>query len=353
MTELQLRLSDQEATEAVMNRDSAYDGRFYFGVVTTGIYCLPSCSSRQPRPENLRFFVSGDVAEQAGFRACKRCKPDTHSTQHANLIEVARYIESHVDERLSLNDLASQFSMSPTYLQKSFKAAIGLSPKTFQDGIRREQFKSLLKKGQSVTDAVFEAGYGSVSRVYENTESKLGMSPASYRAGAKGELIHYIAGQTALGVLMLAATNKGVCFAMFGEVESELLAKLESEFPKATLTLAENNKQVRAWFVAINKHLSSKAPRPSIPLDIRGTAFQLKVWQFLQSIDDGTTVSYTELAKGIGQPTATRSAATACGKNRIAVLVPCHRVLRGDGSLGGFRWGLERKQQLLDIETSN
>lgn len=345
-------LSDEEAINAVLQRDASYDGKFYFAVVTTGVYCRPSCTSRQPRVENLRFFDSGDLAEQAGYRACKRCKPDSVLSRHQDIVEVARYIEAHSDERLTLNTLATRFDLSETYLQKSFKAAIGLSPKAFHNGIRQQRFKSLLKSGQSVTDAVFEAGYGSVSRVYESSDSKLGMTPAAYQAGAMQEHISYVCRETALGFLMLAATDKAVCFAMFDNNKKTLLKALQREFPKANLEPAgtSNSSQIQKWYSAINRYLQSGGPEPSIPLDLRGTAFQIKVWRFLQTTAAGNTLSYGELAEMLGQPTATRAVATACGKNRIALLIPCHRILRADGSMGGYRWGLDRKQDLLERE---
>ena len=347
-----LAISTEEALSAVRARDAGYDGQFFFAVVTTGIFCRPSCSSRQPRPENIRFFQSQTEAKSAGFRACKRCKPEAVVSKHQQIIEVARYIEAHADQSLSLNKLAAQFDLSPTYLQKTFKSAIGLSPKAFQNGIRQQRFKSLLKNGRTITDAVFEAGYGSLSRVYEGVDEKLGMSPTAYRDGAHNEAISFVCRETVLGMLMLAATNKGVCFAMFAEEEAPLQSMLEAEFPNAIFSKAGPSAQLDSWFDAINKHLLGTGPHPLIPTDVRGTAFQIKVWEFLQSVKPGETVSYSDVANGIGQPTATRSAASACGKNRIALLIPCHRVLRSDGSLGGFRWGIERKQQLLNIEQS-
>ena len=343
-------ISPEEAMNAVRSRNASYDGRFFFAVVTTGIYCRPSCSARQPKSENVRLFDSTGDAEAAGYRACKRCKPDVLSSKYQRVIEVARYIEQHADENLSLAMLAAEFDLSPTVLQKSFKAAIGISPKAFQQGVRQERFKSLLKRGQSVTDAVFEAGYGSVSRVYERSGEQLGMSPKTYREGATQETISYYCSATSVGELMIGATDKGVCFSMFGSDEALLKQALQQEFPKAELVAAKTNSQLELWYQAIDKHLKGSGPLPDIPLDVRGTAFQIKVWTFLKSIAVGDTVSYTDVACGIDQPSAARSAATACGKNRIALLIPCHRVLRGDGSMGGFRWGIERKRRLLAIE---
>lgn len=343
-------ISDNEALKAVRNRDASYDGKLFFGVVTTGVFCRPSCKSRPAKPENMRFYNNAEQARQAGFRACKRCAPEQLNANHEKLIEVARYIESNADQTLTLTTLANKFGLSPTHLQKSFKSVIGISPKAFQDAVRQQRFKSFLKSGESVTDAVFAAGYGSSSRVYGSVADKLGMTPGAYKAGAEGEQISYACGVTEFGYLLLAATDKGVCFAMFGDAEAELLQKLKDEFPKATTSIATNDDQLENWFVEINQYLNDGLPMPAIPLDIRGTAFQMRVWAFLQSINEGEVVSYRDVAIGIGQPTAIRAAATACAKNRIALLIPCHRVLRGDGGIGGYRWGVDTKRELLSLE---
>jgi len=345
-----LPFSEKDALKAVQRRDARFDGKLVFAVVTTGVFCRPSCKSRQANPENIRFYETVNQAKQAGFRACKRCQPEQMYAANNKLVDVARYIEAHADETLTLDTLASLFELSPTHLQKTFKSVVGLSPKAFQDGIRQRRFKSLLKKGQSVTDAVFAAGYGSSSRVYEQASEKLGMTPGAYKTGAVGEQISYACGNTKYGQLMLAATDKGVCFAMFGKLEDELLHMLRNEFPNASIDRSAGDKQIKRWYAEINRFLSSGIPMSDIPLDIRGTAFQMRVWAFLQSINEGEVVSYSEVAAGIGQPTAVRAAATACAKNRIALLVPCHRVLRGDGGIGGYRWGVDTKRRLLSLE---
>ena len=342
-------ITDVEALQAVRDRNAAYDGRLYFAVVTTGVYCRPSCSARQANIENLRFFDTADSAVAAGFRACKRCKPE-NVTNAGKMIDVARFIEAHADEKLTLTTLSKQFALSATYLQKAFRSTFGLSPKVFQDGIRQQKFKSLLREGESVTDAVFAAGYGSSSRVYEKTAGQIGMTPGAYRAGAEGELIRYTCGHTQYGQLMLAATDKGVCFAMLGSVKEELLQQLHDEFPNAQTVLADDHIQIATWFIQIDQYLSAHQPMPTIPLDLRGTAFQMRVWHFLQTIASGKVLSYKDVAEGIDQPKAVRAAATACAKNRVALLVPCHRVLRGDGAMGGYRWGVETKRALLAME---
>jgi len=269
-----------------------------------------------------------------------------------SLVEIARYIESHSDEPLTLNMLADKVKLSPSRLQRIFKAEFGVSPKAYQDAVRLRHFKQSLKQGDSVTDAIFSAGYGSVSRVYGETTRNIGMTPKSYRSGGAGETITYACRDTAIGPMAMAATPKGVCFVQFGRDNDTLLTMLKDEFPKAEITPspAQSAPELDNWIDALNQHISKGAPKPDLPLDMRGTAFQMKVWQFLLRIREGEVLSYSQLAEQIGKPKAFRAAASACGANRIGVLIPCHRVLRGDGSLGGYRWGLERKQALLDTE---
>jgi len=277
-----------------------------------------------------------------------------HSSAEKKVVQLARYIEAHADESLPLSRLANESGLSAAYLQNIFKACVGVSPKQFQDAIRQQRFKGYLKQGQSVTDAIFESGYGSVSRIYDKAVRGLGMTPSQYKLGAANECIYYTSGKTAVGFLMIAATDVGVCFAMFGKNQRELIENLRQEFPHATLqsSMANQSEPLQNWFDAINVHLSEGSPKPDIPLDIRGTAFQIKVWTFLKRIPDGHTVSYKDVAQGIGKPSAIRAAASACAKNKIALLIPCHRVLRGDGAMGGFRWGVERKQTLLQLESN-
>jgi len=349
----ELDISEEEALQAVRNRDAAYDGRFYFAVLTTGIYCRPSCSSRAAKVANLRFFSSVHRVESAGFRACKRCKPDKQahgSTEENTMVMIARYIEQNSDERITLASLSDRFKLSSAHLQKSFKAVFGLSPREFHHGLRQHHFKALMRKGSSVTDALYSAGYGSSSRVYENADQQLGMTPGSYKVGGAGEAISYACAKTSMGFLMLAATDKGVCFAMFADKKSDLLALLKAEFPDATLSRSSGSAQLDTWFLAIEHYLLAKTKMPDIPLDLRGSAFQLRVWRFLQTIAEGSPVSYRDVAEGIKQPSAIRAAASACAKNRVALLVPCHRVLRADGKLGGYRWGLDVKRELLALE---
>ena len=268
------------------------------------------------------------------------------------LVELARYMEIHADERLTLAKLADHTELSPSRLQRIFKEAFGFSPKAHQDAIRMRRFKESLKKGTSVTGAIFASGYGSISRVYGEATRNIGMAPKAYRAGGSGETITYACRETALGPMVMAATGKGVCFVQFGEDEESIVVKLQEEFPEAELAVspARHTPELDAWVDALDMHISKGSPRPDLPLDLQGTAFQMKVWRFLLSVREGDVLSYGELAGQIEKPKAARAVASACAANRIGVLIPCHRVIRGDGNLGGYRWGLERKRTLLDAE---
>ena len=337
---------------AIARRDNSYDNRFVYGVITTGVFCRPGCAARAAKPENLRFFCDSDAAASAGLRPCKRCRPTEAARGIENLVAMARYIEAHASERLTLTRLAQRAGLSPSRFQRAFKNAFGVSPKGYQDQFRLQSFKDSLQHGERVTDAILDAGFGSTSRVYGAAARNIGMTPSAYRAGGRGETISYAYRQTSLGGLLMAATDHGVCFAQFGEDEPALLDQVRREFPHAELVAssAAASPALDDWIVALDEHVSAGSPRPELPLDLRGTAFQIKVWKFLLTLDEGDVISYGELAEGIDQRKAVRATATACGANRVAVLVPCHRVLRGDGSIGGYRWGLERKRALLDME---
>ena len=344
--------SQAEMITAIKSRDEAYDGVFFYGVLTTGVFCKPSCSSRAANKENMRFFHDIESAKEGGFRSCKRCNPENLKRDLEKMINIARHIELHCDDRLTLTELSRIANLSPSRFQKVFKSALGVSPKEYQDASRLDKYKDALKKGESVTDAIYTAGYGSSSRVYGEVTRNMGMTPAAYRSGGAGESIYYAIRVSGLGPLMMAATERGVCFAQFGETLDQLLNQLKSEFPEASFTESPGRKGVELdkWIEALDAHVSQNAPRPDLPLDLRGTSFQLRVWRFLLSIKEGDVLSYGELAKEIDKPKAFRAVASACGANRVGVLVPCHRVLRGNGELGGYRWGIERKRVLLDAE---
>lgn len=281
--------------------------------------------------------------------------PEPRETSHARATEeaivgLARNLIARADEPWPLADMAVRFGLSPSAFQRRFVALVGLSPKALQDAARFGRLKAALRSGSSVTDAILEAGFGSPSRVYGEAQRELGMTPSAYRDGAPGEAVHWAARETRFGWLGMAATARGVCFARFGDDARALEAEVAREFPKATITRSEPGAPLDAWITELDAHLSRAAPAPGLPLDLRGTAFQMRVWRFLQGIPLGETRSYADVAHAIGAPKATRAVGTACGANRVAVLVPCHRVLRGDGGLGGYRWGLERKRALLAAE---
>jgi len=270
----------------------------------------------------------------------------------SRFVELARFIAAQADTVLTLDTLARRVSLSPSRMQRVFKSIFGVSPKKFQQAARSERFKASLREGAEITDAIYAAGYGSSSRLYGQAMHGVGMTPRRYRAGGKGETLTYACRDTALGPIMMAATDRGVCFAQFDSDCDALLVQLRREFPQAELQAYQNQPpfQLDQWIDALNAYIQNQRPRPEIPLDLQGTAFQIKVWEFLLTMEDGDVASYTELAQGIDKPRAVRAAASACAANRIAVLVPCHRILRGDGGMGGYRWGVERKRALLDSE---
>jgi AraC family transcriptional regulator of adaptative response/methylated-DNA-[protein]-cysteine methyltransferase len=283
-----------------------------------------------------------------------KAMPKQNDKSLQKFIDLARYIAANADEPLTLAMLAQRVHLSPSRFQRVFKSVFGVSPKKFQQAARSDQFKSLLRSGTDITDAIYQAGYGSSSRVYGQTMHNIGMTPKRYRAGGEGETLTWTCRDTALGPILMAATDRGVCFAQFGRDCETLVEQLRAEFPRAELQSygGDSSLQLDQWIDGLNAYIQNKQPRPEVPLDLQGTAFQIKVWEFLLSLQDGDVISYGELAQAIDKPKAVRAAASACGANRIAVLVPCHRILRGDGGLGGYRWGLERKRALLDAERS-
>jgi AraC family transcriptional regulator of adaptative response/methylated-DNA-[protein]-cysteine methyltransferase len=294
------------------------------------------------------------ASSQTSVRNEKDSGEESFNTVADRMVALARYIESRPDEPLSLADLGALVGLSASRVQRVFKENFGVSPKAFQDALRLKHFKQAMRTGQTVTGAIYEAGFGSVSRIYGKADRQVGMSPSRYGKGGEGETIAFSCRETSLGLLMMAATDQGVCFAEFGENEKTLQDRLQKEFPKARLhpSEASQSPELDAWIKALDEHLSQNKPRPDVPLDIRGTAFQARVWKLLLSVREGEVITYTELARRLGQPRAVRAVASACGRNRITVLIPCHRILRSDGSLGGYRWGLDRKRKLLEKEKS-
>ncbi len=344
-------LDEEQCWSVVMARDAQADGTFVLAVRSTGIYCRPSCPARRPRRENVSFFRLPEDARAAGFRACRRCHPDQVSVPQpqAELVEqVCHYIESHLDTPLHLADLSAQFHLSPYHLQRTFKRIVGVSPRQYVESCRLGQFKVRLQDGEAVTSAFYNAGYQSSSSVYDRTPVQLGMTPTAYQQGGKGVRIGYVVAESSLGYVLVAATERGVAAVRFGDSEQALATDLAHEFPEAEVTHDEEG--LRIWVDILLSMLQGQPSLQSVPLDVHASAFQWKVWEALRAIPSGQTRSYREVAQAIGQPTAVRAVARACATNPVAVFIPCHRVVRNNGQLGGYRWGVERKQQLLALE---
>ena len=341
---------DEQRWNAVLERDASKDGEFVFAVSSTGVYCRPSCAARRPRRENVQFFRAPEAAERAGYRACLRCHPRAKSgNKEADSVKaICRFIEQHLDEPLTLERLGKEFQQSPFHLQRRFRAVLGITPREYADSCRLRTLKRNLQAGDSVTRAMYDAGYGSSSRLYEKTASQLGMTPDKYRRGAIAATIRYACADSDLGRMLVGATERGICSIQFGRTDGELIEGLKREFPFAVRKQDEGGLQ--PWVAALLRHMVGKDLDSSLPLDIRATAFQRRVWTYLQKIPFGETNSYLEVAKAIGKPSACRAVARACATNPVAVAIPCHRVVREDGSMGGYRWGIERKKALLEME---
>ena len=336
--------------QAVLDRDGSLDGAFVFAVSSTGIFCRPSCPAKRPRRENVTFFDRALQAEQAGYRACLRCRPKAAdgNPQSALVRSICRYIEQHLEDRLTLSLLAKEFRRSSFHLQRTFKSALGVSPKAYIDACRLRQVKQNLQAGHSVTTALYAAGYGSSSRLYERTATQLGMTPEKYRRGALAAVVRYTIAGSPLGRMLIAATDKGICAIQFANSDPQLQQGLIREFPFAVRR--RDDAAMAPWRQNLTRLIQGQEINASLPLDIRATAFQRRVWECLQRIPRGETRSYSAVAKKIGMPKATRAVARACATNPVAIAIPCHRVVRQDGELGGYRWGVERKEHLLELE---
>lgn len=344
-------MQEEQYWQAVMSRDSGLDGAFVYAVRSTGIYCRPSCPSRRPERGQVRFFAQPDAAEQAGFRACKRCRPREASSreeQVAIVQQLCRYMEEHLESTLTLNDLGEQAHLSPFHLQRMFKSVMGITPRQYAEAVRVGQFKERLKEGETVTAAIFDAGYSSSSRLYERVHTQLGMTPVTYRKGGAGMHIRYTVTDSPLGRLLVAVTEKGICSVCLGDDDLLLEAALKGEYPAADIQ--RDDADLSEEVLAILRYLRGQQPHLDLPLDVQATAFQWRVWQELQAIPYGSTRSYSEIAQAIGQPGAARAVARACATNPAALVIPCHRVVREDGNPGGYRWGSERKRRLLEQE---
>lgn len=340
---------------AVIERDAAMDGTFVFAVRTTGIYCRPSCPSRRPLRKNVEFFAAAGDAAAAGYRACRRCEPNAAETAAERAVARARaYLDAHVGEPVTLTTLAREAAMSAHHLQRTFKRVVGVSPAQYASALRAERLKAELRSGATVSRASYDAGYGASSRVYDAAERQLGMTPAAYRRGGKGVHIRFTTAETDFGILLVAATDRGVCSVMLGDDEAILGEALRSEFPNAALdavnTSEAAHEDLRSWLASVTEHLHGTTRDIAVELDIAGTPLQQRVWNALRQIPYGETRSYAELAAAAGAPRAVRAVASACARNPVALVVPCHRAVRKGGALGGYRWGLDRKARLLAHE---
>jgi AraC family transcriptional regulator, regulatory protein of adaptative response / methylated-DNA-[protein]-cysteine methyltransferase len=342
--------NDAGRWDAVLHRDQAADGRFVYAVASTRIYCRPSCPSRRPQRHRVSFFSTPDAAEAGGYRPCKRCRPRQVETETLRRVrEAQRYLERHLDETVTLERLGRALGMSPYHLQRTFKRMTGMSPRAYAGARRMERMKTGLKQGDSVSRASYDAGFSSLGRAYDQTSRRLGMAPGAYQRGGRGVRIRFTTVDTALGVVLVAATERGLCAVTLGATAGEVEAGLRQEYPAAEVERADE--ELRRWAGAVVARLAGdEAER--LPLDVHGTAFQWRVWETLQRIPRGATRSYGEVARELGQPTAARAVARACASNRLAVVIPCHRVVREDGGLGGYRWGIDRKRELLEAEAS-
>ena len=335
----------------VLARDAHSDGAFVYAVRSTGIYCRPSCASRRPHRKQVVFFPLAVAAERAGFRPCRRCRPERAHPVDSQVEMVRRaclHLDSQTGEGEKLRALAAQMDVSPYHLQRTFKRVMGISPREYQEARRMERFKKELKNKGNVTHALYEAGFGSSSRLYEGVHSKLGMTPATYRRGGPGMTIRYTTVASPLGRLLLAATDRGVCRVGIGDNVRLLENDLREEFPAAQIR--RDDAGLTRWASTLVQHSKGWQPRAELPLDIRATAFQKRVWEALRRIPLGGTRSYADVARAIGKPRAARAVARACATNPVALIIPCHRIVRGDGSLGGYRWGIKRKEVLLAHE---
>jgi AraC family transcriptional regulator of adaptative response/methylated-DNA-[protein]-cysteine methyltransferase len=339
----------QKFWQAVLKRDSQFDGRFVYAVRSTGIYCRPTCPSRRPARLQVIFFPAGAAAEKAGFRPCRRCRPQDAINSNSKLVrQVCAYIEENHAEPLTLANLSRHMNVSSSHLQRSFKRALGVSPAQYAHACRMKTMKKHLHGGKNVTTAMYESGFGSSSRLYERAQSNMGMTPGTYRKGGQGMRIAYATASCPLGRLLVAGTTRGLCAVTLGNSDRELQAALQAEYPKADIF--QDHQMLKDSIEAVLRYLDGKEPRLDFPLDVRATAFQMRVWEELCRIPYGSTRSYSDIAKLLGRPKGARAVARACATNPVALVIPCHRVVGRTGQLTGYRWGKERKAALLAEE---
>jgi len=333
---------------ATLARDSRADGSFVLAVRSTHIYCRPSCPARRPLRRNVTFFRTQDEAEKQGYRACLRCRPNEIAGPVALVQRAADQLAESSEEGVRLGTVAAALGTTQATLRRAFLQVTGLKPRELAEALRIKRFKEMLRAGKSITDALYETGYGSSSRIYERSNAQLGMTPATYRKGGLGMKIGYTIAKSPLGKVLVAATERGVSAVYLGDAENAMIGELREEYPRAEIVPATDSFQ--RWVREIMQRIAGKRPRLELPLDLQATAFQRRVWQELQRIPRGRTRTYSQVARSLGQPKAVRAVARACATNPVSVVVPCHRVIREDGQLAGYRWGLSRKEQLLEQE---
>lgn len=340
-------VSDDARWAALTGRDGRADGAFWFGVVTTGIYCAPSCPARRPRRENVRYFDAADAAARAGFRPCKRCRPDHPPGQR--IADICRWIEAR-DEMPDLAAMAREAGLSAGHFHRIFRRALGVTPKAFTDAVLARRVRAGLDGGSSVTGAIYDAGFAGASAFYQAAGARLGMTPTTWRKGGAGVRIRWAVGEGALGKVLVAATERGICAIALGDDAGDLVGDLGRRFPKAAIEPAEPGSAFDGWVQRTIALVDRPGAGFGLPLDIQGTAFQEKVWRALRAIPPGDTATYAGIAAAIGRPGAARAVAGACAANPVAVAIPCHRVVRANGELSGYRWGVARKRALLEKE---
>jgi AraC family transcriptional regulator of adaptative response/methylated-DNA-[protein]-cysteine methyltransferase len=355
MSELETRPRQEISTHAAarywratLARDSREDGNFVLAVRSTHIYCRPSCPARRPLRRNVVFYRTREEAEKRGYRACLRCRPNEVSGTVVLAQRAARHLTESPDESLRLAALARTLGTTQATLRRALVQVTGLAPRELAEALRIKRFKVMLRSGRSITDALYETGYGSSSRVYERSNAQLGMTPATYQKGGQGMKIGYAVAKSSLGRVLVGATERGVSAVYLGDMEGALIAELRREYPRAEILPVADS--FHRWVREIVERIDGKQPRAEVPLDLQATAFQRRVWQELQRIPRGRTRTYSQVARSLGQPKAMRAVARACARNPVSIVVPCHRVIREDGTLAGYRWGLSRKERLLALE---
>ena len=349
--EATMRVSPRKAEQywrATLERDARADGKFVLAVRSTHIYCRPSCPARRPLRQNVVFFRTREEAEKQGFRPCLRCRPNEIAASAALVARAAKFLAESREDGVRLSEVARELNSNSGTLRRAFRQVTGLAPRELADALRVKRFKTLLRAGKNITDALYETGYGSSSRVYERSNAQLGMTPATYRKGGKGMKIEYTIAKSPLGKVLVAATERGVSAVYLGDAQNKLVAELHEEYPRAEISPATGS--VQRWVREIVQRIEGKPAQVDLPLDLQATAFQRRVWQELQRIPRGTTRTYSQVARALGRPKAVRAVARACATNPVSIVVPCHRVIREDGNLAGYRWGLTRKEQLLATE---